>query len=88
MSDPYEGKKNPIAEFLKKRWLGVLIVVLALIFVLQNGLVTDYTTVQFYFWQWIWPNWLLLTVVFFAGWLVGWLFSRRKRDGKQTDTQK
>lgn len=83
MSDPYEGQKNPVGDFLKKRWLGVLIAVLVIIFVLQNGLVTDYTTVYLYFWTLKWPNWLLITVVFFAGWLVGWLLSRRKRETKQ-----
>lgn len=83
MSDPYEGQKNPVVEFAKRRWLGLIIALLVIIFVVQNGLVTDTTNVHILFWSMSWPNWLLITVVFFAGWLVGWLLSRRNRAPKK-----
>ncbi|MGV1034384.1 MAG: hypothetical protein ACOYBP_04085 [Microbacteriaceae bacterium] len=80
MTDPYEGQNNPVIEYAKKRWLGVLIAVLVIIFVVQNGLVTQSTTVYLFFWQMVWPNWVLMLVVFLAGWVVGSLLSRRKRN--------
>lgn len=83
MSDPYEGQKNPVLEFAKKRWWGLLIALLAIIFVVQNGLVTDSTTVQLFFWKLQWPNWLMLAVVFFAGWFVGSMLRRRKANTKK-----
>ena len=79
MSDPQSDTSHPVARFLKRRWLGLLIALLAIIFVLQNGLVTQSTTVNLFFWQMVWPNWLLLAVVFLAGMLVAWLLSRRKQ---------
>ncbi len=83
MTDPYEGQKNPVLAFAKKRWLGVLIAVLALIFVIQNGLISTSVTVYLFFWTLTWPSWLLMASVFFAGWLVGWLISRRNTSAKK-----
>ena len=83
MTDPYEGQPNPVVEYAKKRWLGVLIAVLVIIFVAQNGLVTGSVAVQLFFWSLVWPTWVLIAVVFFAGGLVGWLISRRKKPAPQ-----
>lgn len=83
MTDPYEGQKNPVLAFLQKRWLGAIIVLLAAIFIIQNSLVTGYTTVYLFAWTLHMPNWLLIAVVFFAGWAVGWSLARRNKSAKK-----
>ncbi len=79
MSDSPGTNRGGAAGFFLRNWLGVLLTILVLIFVVQNGLVTNSASVQVLFWTITMPNWLLLAIVFFLGWFVGWLFSRRGR---------
>ena len=57
-------------------WLGVVIAVLAIAFILQNR---DSVQVDLLTFQFSAPQWVTLLVVFLAGLATGLLWSRRKR---------
>jgi len=57
--------------------LGVLIAVLALIFVLQN---TNEVNVSYLGLDFTTGTWLMLVIFFVAGMIVGWLLGRRRTE--------
>lgn len=78
MTDP-ETRRFPLTP---KAILGIVIAVLALVFVFQN---TKRGHVHFLFWSISMPGWIWLLVVFAAGVVVGSMFpwlrrGRRKKD--------
>lgn len=60
-----------------KMILGIVIAVLALIFVLEN---TDETKVEFLGFNFSTGTWLMLVIFFVAGMILGWLLSRRRAE--------
>lgn len=76
MSTEPTRTENPVVVFLKQRWLTVLLVVLAAVFVLQNR---DETTIHL-FWTTInSPLWLFLALMFLGGLVAGAFYRRRKK---------
>ena len=75
MSDPTPST-NAVGEFLKQRWLTIVIVAAVLVFVLQN---TGDSTVHLLWMTLTTPTWLLLAILFFLGVVAGSFRARRKR---------
>ena len=77
-SEPPARPKRPL-ELRPKTVVGIVIGVLALVFVFQN---TDERQIDFLFWSISMPAWIWLLVIFAAGLTVGsifpWLRGRRQ----------
>ena len=68
-----------LGEFVKQRWLTILIVVLVAIFVVQN---TGDSRVHLFWMTLTMPTWLLLAVLFLLGVVAGTFRARRRRRTK------
>ncbi len=65
------GRGAQFRDFLRRRWIAILLVIVAGIFMAQNR---GYTTVQLFWAQLSMPQWMYLVVVFLglgAGVLIG-----------------
>ena len=69
------SKGSPLTNFLKERWLSLLVGVVALIFILQN---TKSVELKFLFWSIDWPLWIVLALLFLAGVIVGAVRTKRR----------
>ena len=67
--------KNSLAKISPAQWAGLVIAILAIVFVLMNR---ESTHITLFWMQLEGPTWLILLVVFIVGWLVGVLTSRRR----------
>lgn len=70
---------NKLAEFVKQRWVTILIVVLVAIFVVQN---TGDSRVHLFWMALTMPTWLLLAALFLLGVIAGTFRARRRRRPK------
>lgn len=75
MTNRTSEKRSPLSKMTPGRWLALVLVVLAAIFIFQN---TASTTVQLFGVSIQTPLWFTLLVVFVIGWIAGWLSGRRK----------
>lgn len=63
-------------NFLKRRWLAISIVVVAIAVAAQNALSDEESTVLLLWVRLTLPSWLLIMIVFLIGCVVGWLAVR------------
>lgn len=68
--------ENAVVTFLKQRWLSILLVVLAVVFILQNR---GETTIHVLWVTVNSPLWLFLALIFLAGIVAGAFYRRRKK---------
>ncbi|QMW68215.1 LapA family protein [Mumia sp. ZJ1417] len=61
--------------FLKQRWLPLVLLVVAIVFVFQNR---DDTTISFLFLEWTSPLWFTLALVLVVGIAIGWALRGRR----------
>lgn len=75
MSEPTTST-NTFGDFVKQRWLTIVIVVLVAVFIFQN---TGDSRVHLLWMTITTPTWLLLAIIFFLGVVAGSFRARRKR---------
>jgi putative membrane protein len=75
MTEPAQTE-NAAVTFLKQRWLSILLVVLAVVFILQNR---GETTIHVLWMTVNSPLWLFLALMFLAGIVAGAFYRRRKK---------
>lgn len=66
--------KDFLAKVSPAQWVGLVIAILALIFVLMNRASAEITLLWMHLSG---PTWLILLIVFAVGWLAGWLTTRK-----------
>ncbi len=66
-------------DFLRERWLAVVLVLIAVVFIAQNP---DETRISFLWFHLTWPLWLTLTIVTVIGAGIGYYISKRRPQGK------
>jgi lipopolysaccharide assembly protein A len=81
-TEPRSGD-NAVVAFLKKRWLGVLLVVLLLIVAIQNAVSGDKATIFVLWAELSMPTWVLVLIVFLIGGIAGWVISRNRAARKR-----
>lgn len=69
---------NAFVEFLKRRWLAIVITILAIVFIVQNGIVTRMVTFNLLWIEAQLPIWLVALILFVAGAITGFLFARNR----------
>ena len=62
-------------EFLRRRWLAIVLMIVAVIFILQNR---SQASVSLFTLNIVMALWLILAIVFAVGVLAGFLLSRRR----------
>ncbi len=75
MTDSTTQKKSLLSRMTPGRWLALVLVVLAVIFIFQNTATASISLAWFTIDA---PLWLVLLVVFAIGWVAGWLLGRRR----------
>ena len=73
-------RTTTFGDFLKQRWLTIVIIVAVMVFVLQNR---DDVSVHLLWLTITTPNWLLLAIIFFLGVVAGAFRTRHKRRPKE-----
>ena len=69
------AKENAVVTFVRARWLSLLVFALAVVFIAVNR---DDVAISLVAGRVHAPLWVVLTSVFFAGWIVGVVRTRRK----------
>ncbi|QTX05588.1 LapA family protein [Agromyces archimandritae] len=69
---------NRFLEWLKQRWVAILLIVLAVVFIIQNGIAWQTTTMSLLWITVTVPLWLVALIVFAAGCAVGYVFAKRR----------
>ncbi|MET0788518.1 MAG: LapA family protein [Cellulomonas sp.] len=72
-------KENAFAAFLKRRWLAILIVVVAVVIIAANRQEVEFSIVFTHFAM---PLWVILAVTFVLGAIVGWIAKTRRASRK------
>lgn len=78
MTQPTPASSDPastVLAFVKSHWLALTLLVVAVVFVLQNR---GDTRVEFLFFNLTAPLWLTLGATLVAGALIGWGLARRR----------
>ncbi|MFZ2511505.1 MAG: LapA family protein [Gordonia sp. (in: high G+C Gram-positive bacteria)] len=70
---------NAAVTFLKRFWLPIVLVILAIIFIVTN---TEDATFNIGWVRITQPLWLLLTITLLVGLVIGWFVGRRGRNDK------
>jgi|GEM_PF-1168428 len=80
MSDTGRGPSggNRFVEFLKRKWLAIVLVVLLIVIAIQNGVGGDTATIFVLWGQVQLPTWLLVLIVFVIGGITGWVLARNR----------
>lgn len=80
MSDTGRGASggNRFVEFLKRKWLAIVLVVLLVVVAIQNGVGGDTATIFVLWGQVQLPTWLLVLIVFVIGGITGWVLARNR----------
>ncbi|ANF32577.1 hypothetical protein A0130_13660 [Leifsonia xyli] len=80
MSDTGRGASggNRFVEFLKRKWLAIVLVVLLIVIAIQNGVGGDKATIFVLWGQVQLPTWLLVLIVFVIGGITGWVLARNR----------
>lgn len=73
--------KNLLAKISFAQWLGIVLAVLAIIFVFTN---TETTKITLYGLHLSGPTWLILLIILAIGWLIGLLMGRSRYRVKGT----
>lgn len=68
--------RNPVWTFVLDRWLAIVLVILAAVFIAENR---AQVSVLFFFFHLTSPLWFILLVLFFVGLVVGLVSRRRHR---------
>lgn len=63
-----------MSEFLRERWLAVVLTVIAVVFIVQNP---DDTRISFLWIHLTWPLWLTLSIVAVIGIVIGHFITKR-----------
>jgi putative membrane protein len=69
------GPGDKALAFVKQRWLAIVLLVVAVVFVLQNR---NDTTITFLFLDWTSPLWFTLALVLIVGIAIGWALKGRR----------
>ena len=69
---------NRFVEFLKRKWLAILLVLLLIVVAIQNGVGDDQATIFVLWGQVQLPTWLLVLIVFVIGAVTGWVLARNR----------
>jgi lipopolysaccharide assembly protein A len=72
---PDKRERLSVREFLRRRWLAIVLVIVAVIFILQNR---SQASVSLFNLNIVMALWLILAIVFIVGLLAGFLLSRRR----------
>ncbi len=75
--------ENALVAFLKRRWLGVLLVVFLVIVAIQNAVGGDRATIFLLWGQISMPTWALVLIVFVVGAIAGWIMSRNRAERRR-----
>lgn len=67
--------KNALSKVSFSQWTGLIIAILAVIFVFTN---TNTARITFYGLHLSGPTWLILLIILVIGWVVGMLTARRR----------
>ena len=70
-------KRNFLARLTPLNWVSIVLVILAVIFIVQNR---GTASVDLLWLTVAAPQWLTISIVFLIGWLSGYLSSRRRND--------
>ncbi len=73
---PAKRERAGVREFLRRRWIAIVVIVVAIIFILQNR---SQASVSLFTFNIAMALWLILAIVFAIGVLAGYLLSRRRR---------
>ncbi|MDN4612871.1 DUF1049 domain-containing protein [Leifsonia sp. F6_8S_P_1B] len=73
-----EPAGSGFVRFLKRKWLAIVLVVLAVIVAIQNLVGGDQATVFLLWSELVMPTWALVVIVFLVGGIVGWVFARNR----------
>jgi uncharacterized integral membrane protein len=76
-----EPKKSLISRMTLARWVSLVLVIVAVVFIFQN---TATTSIQLFWVSVETPLWFTLLVVFVVGWLAGFLTGRRRGGSRTT----
>ena len=76
-------KTNRFVSFLADSWVAILVVILAIIFILQNQ---QSSTIRLLVVNVEAAQWLVFAIIFMGGGLTGWVLARRraKRRGRRS----
>jgi putative membrane protein len=78
MSDRPQPDDNAFVRYLKRKWPAIILVILAAVIAIQNG-VSNETSTIFALWARVtMPTWALVVIVFVVGGIVGWIFARNR----------
>ena len=69
---------NRFVEFLKRKWLAIVLVVLLVVVAIQNGVGGDQATIFVLWGQVQLPTWLLVLIVFVIGAITGGVLARNR----------
>lgn len=75
MTEPAQTE-NAVVTFVKQRWLSIVLVMLAVVFILQNR---GETTIHVLWMTVNSPLWLFLALMFLGGIVAGAFYRRRKK---------
>jgi putative membrane protein len=79
MSVQHDGDRdNAMVRFLKRKWLAIVLVVLAVIVAIQNGVSNETSTVRLLWGSVSMPTWFLIALIFVVGGIVGWVLARNR----------
>ncbi|WP_182346305.1 LapA family protein [Tomitella gaofuii] len=70
--------KNLLSKISFAQWLGLVLAVLAIVFVFTN---TNTTSITLYGLHLSGPTWLILLIILAIGWLIGLLTGRKRYRG-------
>lgn len=74
--DKESSSSNRVLDFLKQRWLSIVLLIIALVFIFQNQ---QEVNVHFLGFTLAWPMWLTLIVILLVGFLIGFLRTRKSK---------
>ena len=67
---------NKVIAYLTRRWLAIVLLIVAAFFIVQNR---DATSITLFFAHIVMPQWMALTVMFIVGLVAGILIARNRR---------
>ena len=70
------SNSGPSINLTPRAWLGIVIAVVAIVFILQNREPAEISLMMLRVSA---PLWITLTAVFLAGFATGWLVSKRRK---------
>lgn len=71
------GAEGAVVAFLKQRWLAIVLVLVAVVFILQNR---GPVAIHLLWIELTSPMWMFLALLFLGGFVAGMLFKRRRKN--------